>query len=1026
MNLLACAGPALGDGGMFIRQHDRVDVLQPTQKVYIRWDGSQEKLLIQTKYEGPAEEMVWIVPVPSEPEVEIADGGVFDELSEETDWPDIAHADLGGFWISNHGFDVPFMFSASFGGASPVEWHRRIGDYDVVLLKPVGEETIISWLNNNGYAVPDKAIPVLEDYLREQWWMVAAKIHPDALTNITRENLAQGLLHPLEMTFQSHSCLYPMRLTSIAAGPVEELIYIEGPTHYEPLTFADDKWTIDIFGGPVRQVPEYRYLSDIEAAIETLEGRSETGATRHLTKLRRVFLPEEMTQDIIFTKLDYSKWLKSEDRAQVGEAATQYGRHRDPNGVVPLLDLLSSGILEQAEPAWYQEWPSRSARILSRDSYVQWTAYTSTHRQDGSERLSPFGDHIFSVIWALGEIGIEHKIGSEVEDSLLRCAGHNNQLVRMKAYIALMKLQSQRLGPVLTERLAYVPSQGPPSASWDSYLVTLADEMDIVADWISRFGTTGEKDSLVKALTEPIRNLQGPMRNSNIGSQVTAPTKSDWFEWIVWRAACTRDARLVVLLQDLYARLAAIDGTSSALPFVQRAQAACGSADAINTVVRQVGDGEAGFFADANVPTTEKMASLESFYPSGYYPGAPGSLRVQVLQKRQVRYELYPMPSDASDEVLRLALSEKELSDWYALYLLCEIKSPRAEDRDRLMQIWGNSDLWMRLIATDVLYSWGDRQTLMSLYETGEPNEVKSEVAWALADLGVAEAATMVEEQIRGSWNPDWVASNRTFILEQLEEIAIHDSKAIDTVRKGAAVWKYFHPRWEGLYLHPERDGLDDGRLAVLKGLAGDSSIHPGLKFELLAIDYAAKDWAKPLLTSAIKDLLEAHPDSSAVNILVSRIDAQLVVDACGASDSDEFRRSLMVNLLAGGSIYNLPVIEGLLWEVWVQRYRETQGQSILFREPGDLAASVDYYCQHAQWVTRGRDSHTYASRPTEPMLQSIVNDDSLPAGYRAFLLVYWPTAPSYISKESVENLLNEDMPDFIRDALSRRLLDWQ
>ena len=37
---------ALGDGGMFIRRPDPVDVLQPTQKVYIRWDGSQEKLLI--------------------------------------------------------------------------------------------------------------------------------------------------------------------------------------------------------------------------------------------------------------------------------------------------------------------------------------------------------------------------------------------------------------------------------------------------------------------------------------------------------------------------------------------------------------------------------------------------------------------------------------------------------------------------------------------------------------------------------------------------------------------------------------------------------------------------------------------------------------------------------------------------------------------------------------------------------------------------------------------------------------------
>ncbi|NLZ04800.1 MAG: DUF2330 domain-containing protein [Phycisphaerae bacterium] len=70
LNVLACAGAALGDGGMFFQRISYEDVFQPTQKVYIRWDGSQEDLLIQTKYEGPAEEMVWIVPVPSQPTVE--------------------------------------------------------------------------------------------------------------------------------------------------------------------------------------------------------------------------------------------------------------------------------------------------------------------------------------------------------------------------------------------------------------------------------------------------------------------------------------------------------------------------------------------------------------------------------------------------------------------------------------------------------------------------------------------------------------------------------------------------------------------------------------------------------------------------------------------------------------------------------------------------------------------------------------------------------------------------------------------
>ncbi|MEN6424544.1 MAG: hypothetical protein ABFE13_04220, partial [Phycisphaerales bacterium] len=149
---------------------------------------------------------------------------------------------------------------------------------------------------------------------------------------------------------------------------------------------------------------------------------------------------------------------------------------------------------------------------------------------------------------------------------------------------------------------------------------------------------------------------------------------------------------------------------------------------------------------------------------------------------------------------------------------------------------------------------------------------------------------------------------------------------------------------------------------------------------------------------------------------------SELVVDACGQSSSDEFRRSLMLSLLAGGKGYHLPIIKGLLQEVWPQRYTKTQGQSILFREPGDLVTAMDYYCQNAYLYYRPGTGYL----PGDTMLRSLVDDTSLPAGYRAFLLVYWPAAPSWFSRGFVESMLLEDMPDFIRDALTNRLLlDW-
>ncbi len=1013
LNLLICFGIVRADGSMFFRRGSYADVLQPAQKVHIRWDGVQESLLIQTKYEGPAEEMVWIVPVPSEPAVETGEGAVFLELSEKTDWPDIAHTSFTGLSTQYFYITVPTGIPLTAGGSSPVQWHRRVGDYDVVLLCPTGAEDVIQWLDSNGFAVPDRAVPILEDYIREQWWMVASKIHPDALTDITRKRLASGTLNPLQLTFQSSACVYPMRLTSLAAGPVEELIYIEGPRHYVPQTLSDGDWQIDTFGGPIRQVSQYHYESDVELAVQALDGQTKTKAEPRLTKLRRVFQPKEMTQDLVFGPMDYSKWLESGDPLLIGEAATQLGRKRDANDIPYLLKLLSSGILESVKPGsyQYQQWPSPAARILDSDSsdgLLYWTAYSGANR----DRPVPIGDHVYGAIWTLGEIAIDDKVDADVEELLLQCARHDNQLVRMEAYIALTKLQSEKLGPILADRLAYMPRKGPAAASsWGGDVKAFGGEMNIVTDWITRFGTDSQKEVLANALAEAVGGLEGPGKYSRFYPQASLPTTSDWFEWVLWQAAATQDERLLTPLQELYARMADANQGDAALAFVLRAEAACGSSEATDAVVGQIVDDETNVLAKGQGPTAEGMTSLGSYCDAARRILEWGSLRVQILQRHWWRYDLYPMPSEAGDGMFRRALSHGETSDGYALYLLGRIKEPQAGDKERLSRIWDKGDPSLRLLVIDILYAWNDGQTLLNLYETAGSDDPKSEIAWALADLGVVQAVDLVEEQAHGSWNTLWRNSGKAFMIWTWSDVATYDPNFNDAVRKMQAVQSFFHPT---------RDDLGGQRLAALKRLSADGTVHPGVRFDLLATDYATQNWATDLLKKATRDVLEAYPLASTAAMVLYKLDVQPLVDACGEFKSDTARRSLLINLLATGSGAYLPTIEGLLRQVWPQRYAETQAESILFREPGDLAASIDYYCACNSVVDRIRSPVIAGSR-----FKAIAEDDSLPAGYRAFLIVYWPTAPSWVSKELAESLLSEDMPDFVRQGLQERVADW-
>lgn len=1003
LSLWIGVGAALGDGGMFFPWNPRgvPEVLQPTQKVYIRWDGSQEKLLIQTRYEGPAEAMIWIVPVPSQPTVERGDAAIFDELHAETVSPALSYTEFATLQVFG-----PTSSLGRSGGSSEVEWRRRVGDYDVVLLRPTGAENVLQWLNSNEFAVPGEIAPVLEDYIREGWWMVASRIHPDALTDITRDKLADGTLHPLEFAFESSACVYPMRLTRMAAGPVEELIYIEGPRHYEPVTFADDQWAISLSGGPIRQVRDGTFLSDVEYVTEIVEGRATTAQTRCVTRLHRVFQPEEMVDDLFFDNLDYAKWLASGDRLRAAQAATQYGRRRDPNGIPHLVAALSPDALDQVNPApedYHQSFPP-SARVLSQEGLGQWLYYWA-------EPWPPEGDEPYillgcvdlsSCIWALGEIASEHEVDQSVEDTLVRCAECDNQLVRMEAYLALTKLGSEKIGSILRDRVTDVLIDSPvPANFWGWEMRAAVSEMEIVTDWILHFGTTQEKDLLVDALARQIEGIpRGEYFANSPERQRSQP--ADWTEWVVWRAACSQDARLVAPLQELHARI--VDEDHPTWPAITRVEAACGSPEATTALVQQIIGLEADILKIDQAEGTGGIASLQNLY---YTYNRPASLRVQIIEDREWRYKFYPMPPEAGDALVRTVLSEEGLSDWYTLYLLAQIKKPLAQDQEQLLQIWSKGDQTMTLVAADVLYAWGDEDILLDWYDKTDLPEVRSEVAWALAELEARQAADVIEQQVHESWNGLWASLKQLFFLRPSSRsgsVSPDDPVTVDAVRKAEALWRYFHPAL---------GTLDDVRLASLKRLAADTTIHPGVKVELLSSDYGTTGWGKPLLEAAVMEVLEIDPSTGTVAKLVSRTSNEFVVDLCDRMSSDEFLRTLLNNLLTGLRGSNQGVVEGLLWEVWPKRYVESEGQSLLFREPGNL--DFDRYDLNDSYGPSVADA-----------LEAIVRDESMPAGYRAFLIIHWRRAPLRIPIDLLEALLEGDMPDFLHEALEQRLPEWQ
>jgi hypothetical protein len=282
-------------------------------------------------------------------------------------------------------------------------------------------------------------------------------------------------------------------------------------------------------------------------------------------------------------------------------------------------------------------------------------------------------------------------------------------------------------------------------------------------------------------------------------------------------------------------------------------------------VVRGLLDSETQIVSSGQAPDTGGITSLRNLY---YTYNVPQSLRVRILHRRGLACLLFPMPTQAADSAIRSACSEPTISDWYALYLLAGIKMQQSEDKERLMRIWDSQDQDRRLLAVDVLYVWGDEAMLLDLYDQAGSTKVKSEIAWALAALKSVEGRPLVEAQVHESWNLDWLALNQPFIHP------LRDS------RTGRSIGEYLNEEMKKVeqalwdYFHPASDLLEEDRIAVLRRIAADRTIHAGMRFDLLGVDFGGTEWGLPLLEQAARDILAIDSSSSTIQRIAARMNS--------------------------------------------------------------------------------------------------------------------------------------------------------
>lgn len=316
-------GWAAACGGFFCDRSQPRPPVQASERVIFVQEADQMTALVQIEYQGAADDFAWVVPVPSVPQLDVADPALFDDLDRATT-PRFTFkfaqrtqtvSDSGaGMGCSDSGGDV--AMASSDGVAEETDSDVRVigreavGPFDTVVIDSDNASAMVSWLQANGYALADRAADVLRDYVAKDHYFVALKL---------RSEVGVGALQPLALRYTGDEPCIPLRITAFASTPeLAVTAFILSDRRTAPSNFAHVRpdyqavrpggWTGTTYSTEVRRAIDGHPRAFItELAGPTSGVVATNGATRELlrrapyiTRLYGLIRPADMTIDPMF------------------------------------------------------------------------------------------------------------------------------------------------------------------------------------------------------------------------------------------------------------------------------------------------------------------------------------------------------------------------------------------------------------------------------------------------------------------------------------------------------------------------------------------------------------------------------------------------------------------------------------------------------------------------------------------------------------------------------------------------------
>lgn len=207
----AVPAAALADGGIF--PSPDYWIYETDQKAVIVHENNVETLIVSIRFEGDAKDFAWIIPTPSQPEVDKAPFNIFESLEKLTQ---IA-VDYG--YIRPLGMEsaVPLKRSVE------VLEQKKVDIYEITVLKATDKNALYDWLKENDYRYPESGKYILDSYINNKWVFTAVKINAESL-EAAENQLRQGIATPLRFVFNSSKIVYPLKISAVISEPPQKYL----------------------------------------------------------------------------------------------------------------------------------------------------------------------------------------------------------------------------------------------------------------------------------------------------------------------------------------------------------------------------------------------------------------------------------------------------------------------------------------------------------------------------------------------------------------------------------------------------------------------------------------------------------------------------------------------------------------------------------------------------------------------------------------------------------------------------------